>query len=72
MLSTSLIGSKKVVYATANESKENLIYIKKLIEDGKLKPIIDKSFSIMKISDAHEYVESGRKKGNVIVINDWK
>jgi NADPH:quinone reductase-like Zn-dependent oxidoreductase len=71
MIKTSFIGNKKVIYATATESKENLIFIRNIVEKGKLKPILDKCYSIGNISEAHAYVESGRKKGNVAIMIDW-
>lgn len=51
----------------ASESKEQLALIKKLYENGYLKAVIDKTFSLDNIAEAHRYVDTGRKKGNVIV-----
>lgn len=67
MLVTSLFGSKKVKMGPSSESADDLRVLKDLAEAGLIKPVIDRCYPLEEIADAHRYVDSGRKKGNVVI-----
>lgn len=69
MMWTSLFKGKRAILATAGlmQNKANLKFLMELTNVGTLHAVIDRRYALERLADAHKYVETERKKGNVII-----
>ncbi len=65
---TSVLGKKKVMVAVTGYKTDQLEYLKQMIDQGKIRTVIDRTYSIEQVAEAHAYVDTGRKAGSVAII----
>ena len=63
----ALTNSRKVIGGTAKGTGSDLRLLADLAERGELTPVIDRRYRFDQIVDAHRYVDTGRKRGNVVI-----
>ena len=66
-LVTRFVGSRRATFGIGRYRKEDLLLIKGLVETGKYRPVIDRTYALDEIVEATRYVESGQKTGNVVL-----
>jgi NADPH:quinone reductase-like Zn-dependent oxidoreductase len=69
-LLTRWIGDKRVTIPIGKYTKEDVLFIKKLIEEGKYRAVIDRTYPLEQVVKAARYVETGQKTGNVVLTVD--
>ena len=66
-LVTPVLGGKKVLFPVPTISKEDVLFLKELVETGKYTPVIDRKYKFDQIAEAYRFVETGQKTGNVVI-----
>ena len=66
-LATRWIGDKRVTIPIPKYTKENVLLVKELIDAGKYRAVIDRTYPLEDVVEATRYVETGQKTGNVVL-----
>jgi NADPH:quinone reductase-like Zn-dependent oxidoreductase len=71
---TGWLTGKKAIFAFAGEKLEELLALKEMIEDGTIKPVVDKIYPFEQAAEAHHRVETEQRLGTVVIssVYEWK
>jgi NADPH:quinone reductase-like Zn-dependent oxidoreductase len=64
---TRFVGSRRATLGIGRYRKEDLLLVKELVDAGKYRPVIDRSYALDEVVEATRYVETGQKTGNVVL-----
>jgi NADPH:quinone reductase-like Zn-dependent oxidoreductase len=67
ILATRFVGSKRVVLPIPRYTKEDVLHVKALVDAGRYRPVIDRTYPLEDVVEATRYVETGQKTGNVVL-----
>ncbi len=67
LLTTRVLGDKRVILPIPQYSKEDVLHVKGLIEEGAFRAVIDRTYPLEEVVEATRYVETGQKTGNVVI-----
>ena len=64
----SMTGSQKMGNVLAKPNHSDLVFIKELLEAGKVKPVIDRRYPLSEVPEAIRYLEEGHAKGKIVIV----
>jgi NADPH:quinone reductase-like Zn-dependent oxidoreductase len=67
IVATSVVGSRRVRGAAGRRSRAEVLFLKELVEAGAFRPVIDRRYPMAEVAEAHRYVETWHKAGNVVL-----
>jgi NADPH:quinone reductase-like Zn-dependent oxidoreductase len=71
-ISTGLFGGRKLVFASPVQKRDDVLLLKRLLESGQYRAVVDRVYSLADVVEAHRYVDSWQKTGNVVLSLDGR
>jgi NADPH:quinone reductase-like Zn-dependent oxidoreductase len=62
-----LVGRKRLRFASGRRSREDILFLKQLIEAGEYRAVVDRVYAMDQVVEAHRYVQTWHKAGNVVL-----